>query len=83
MDHVARQCNESGVDFHFKQWGEWSPWGPVDAPSCVILRDGRTCDGTHEAMLALDREKSLQGQNALIVRRVGVKAAGRELYHQD
>jgi protein gp37 len=28
---IRDQCIAAGVAFHFKQWGEWSPWAPLDS----------------------------------------------------
>ena len=40
------QCAEAGVPFHFKQWGEWSPEGPLDTRiQCAIDYRGRTAKG--------------------------------------
>lgn len=31
--HIAVQCEEAGVPYHFKQWGEWAPWNETAGPA--------------------------------------------------
>lgn len=38
------QCADAGVQFFFKQWGEWLPWQPEHAPFWWS-QNGRTEDG--------------------------------------
>lgn len=69
------QCDEAGVPFFFKQWGEWEPFRGArpddlfDARKALIVRpSGGTTSGLSE-----------YNDDAFVVRRVGKKAAGRLL----
>lgn len=74
---IRDQCTAAAVPFFWKQWGEWSPLGPVDAPDCFVCEFG--CRGaiTREEMLACEKQHS--PANRTVMRRVGKKAAGRLL----
>jgi protein gp37 len=76
------QCQEAGVPFFFKQWGEWHP----------RLRNGVWPDGRGEGFATCDHLDSywlaeegyhvdgfLSGTNACNMKKVGKKAAGRML----
>ncbi|NOR03662.1 phage Gp37/Gp68 family protein [Mycolicibacterium fortuitum] len=68
------QCALAGVPFLFKQWGEWAPFDPDAVTGCrpdVYLRQDGSGDGTYYA------RRYHPGVEHL--RRVGKKAAGREL----
>lgn len=78
------QCAAAGVDFHFKQWGEWLPWEPEQIP-CWRSQSGETID-RHE--LPDFNDTSLkgwgdtllyEGSDICVHQRVGKKAAGRAL----
>ncbi|MFD5245049.1 DUF5131 family protein [Amycolatopsis sp. NPDC058340] len=82
---LRNQCEDAGIPFHFKQWGEWAslvrlanadgtghtdPWADREPDAYVCERTGRVVD---EA--TAEREVgSWTG-----VYRVGTKASGREL----
>lgn len=78
------QCQEAGVPFFFKQWGEWHP-----RLRNGVWPDGRgdgfeTCDhlSTYwvaKAGLHLDGTKDSSGQGSALMKRVGKKAAGNLL----
>lgn len=68
------QCLVSGVAFHFKQWGEWSPDGPVDARA-VMMAD----DGTVYAQTTTFSSIRACHLHLTVMLRVGKRAAGREL----
>ncbi|WP_236737385.1 DUF5131 family protein [Mycolicibacterium llatzerense] len=63
------QCIDAGVGFHFKQFGAWAPAGSY---GIGVLEPGRVY-GT----AARELGAGVQGRE--ILRRVGKKAAGREL----
>jgi protein gp37 len=73
------QCAAAGVPFLFKQIGEWTwhdePVKPL-ASERIIFADASTC--SREDCDAQD-QLAIQRRGARIVRRVGKKAAGREL----
>lgn len=65
------ECNAAGVAFHFKQWGEWAPTGTL---SVGHLDDPKERHGESDPdgiYPDLDWKR--------LYRRVGKKAAGREL----
>lgn len=66
------QCVAAGVPFFFKQWGEWAPRGDGRSPS-FVLGDGRY------ASAVTDCERIVGQPEAVVMSRVGKKAAGREL----
>lgn len=39
------QCKAAGVAFHFKQWGEWTPFGMIDQPAYHPVRVGKARAG--------------------------------------
>jgi protein gp37 len=61
------QCTAAKVPFHFKQWGEWAPTGMVSMGYLSDPRERHVGDLVDE-----------HGYRVLM-RRVGKKAAGREL----
>jgi len=81
------QCQEAGVPFHFKQWGEWAPcleeewhglgtWGKDgEIPQQCLSPDGETAGGFLGSRAAADA--AANGWTA--VKRIGKKAAGRLL----
>ncbi|MFE5290366.1 DUF5131 family protein [Nocardia sp. NPDC056611] len=85
------QCVESDVGFLFKQWGEWSPFAPLDAQGRFDFRRGHVVanDGTLYAPSDLAWPDGLRRGEAVradhgrahltSMYRVGKKTAGREL----
>lgn len=71
------ECVTMQIAFHFKQWGEWAPTGPLGALKKVLTIDGRAIDKTVDVVCAADRERPVRGP--VIVYRVGKKIAGRLL----
>lgn len=77
------QCKAAGVAFHFKQWGEWAPEGPLGS-AYALANDGALYempdlafpDGKRrgEAIRA-DHDRA----NLTSIYRVGKKSAGRTL----
>ena len=71
------QCFDAGVPFFFKQWGEWSQIydRDVDDP------DWRNLPGKQRGQRYLNLAGCMgfHGERVIAVRRVGKKAAGREL----
>ncbi|MFK4794910.1 phage Gp37/Gp68 family protein [Sphingobium sp. ZW T5_29] len=66
---LRKQCEEAGVPFLFKQWGEWFPYGGIDADGCQNSRDlGERSGKWH-----------IWGENDGFSARVGKKQAGRFL----
>lgn len=75
------QCAAAGVPFLFKQWGEWAPVGTsavhpestrIPGNLCRVTLDGVTAD--HHVAISTDG-----GRERYEIRRVGKKAAGRQL----
>lgn len=62
------QCNETGVSFLFKQWGEWVPAHEKD--------DGKLEISGHYPLIPKEWELFVDGQ---YMAKVGKKSAGREL----
>lgn len=67
--HLRDQCTSSGVPFLFKQWGEWAPSA---LPSEFVDADGQRKTTNDLTTLTIPNSWAP-------VRRVGKKAAGREL----
>lgn len=68
------QCQDAGVPFHFKQWGEWAPSrvGEEHYTAVWITRDGRTQE--------IDADGDLWDESgSTLVHRHGKRRAGREL----
>lgn len=72
------QCDAAGVAFHFKQWGEWAPFPPAEwRPGDVAIDvDGSAHTLTSDGLECLSAEVR---RRSYLMRRVGKKAAGREL----
>ena len=85
---IRDQCNEAGVAFHFKQWGEWAPSSMLSAIvnnrdwRCIGL-DGGSPIGTDpekiKAMPADEVRDRLRDAAAATVAKIGKKRAGRVL----
>lgn len=85
------QCQTAGVAFHFKQWGEWAPdeWTDEDGDRHVgtkpIAKDPKTLVIHTAGMTALTPDNPFDPWDRghpgwhTVMRRVGKKAAGREL----
>ncbi|ROZ88990.1 DUF5131 family protein [Gordonia sp. OPL2] len=72
------QCERAGVPFLFKQWGEWAPQMPTDwrRGDVAIDRDGPA----HVlGQYGFDDLPIDVRRRSYLMRRVGTKAAGREL----
>lgn len=74
---IRDQCAVAGVPFFFKQWGAWQNGSDFADDAMAVLSDGRVVPPTQNAMLAADREATVR--NAVMMRRVGKKRAGRLL----
>lgn len=80
---IRDQCVASGVAYHFKQWGEWvadgqaMPWlkDAIGARNAHVAR-ALFPDGSHLPDLT---GRGTNGDGAIVVRKVGKKAAGRSL----
>lgn len=73
------QCVAAGVAFHFKQWGEWVPESALlhrdDAPAAFL-----DPAGTFRPLVNCIPESAPRARGqAMTIRRVGKKTAGREL----
>lgn len=66
-DNIQMDCQDTGVAFHFKQWGEWLPWVPGRGmpQAYVSLADGTVT------------EDNRVGSRPMM--RVGARRAGRTL----
>jgi protein gp37 len=79
------QCAAAGVPFLFKQWGEWLPWEPEQAPFWMA-QNGRSED-SHRLFPDIDNAPNwddglgyvADGCSHAAFQRVGKKAAGRLL----
>ncbi|MDF5755789.1 DUF5131 family protein [Spongiactinospora sp. TRM90649] len=73
------QCQQAGVAFHFKQWGDWVPeslWLHRDTAPAGFL----ATDGTHRPLVnGKPVAAPMSRGRDITVRRVGKKAAGRLL----
>jgi len=70
VNDIAAQCDAAGVPFLFKQWGEWLPYGEVDAAGCEnSMTKGERPGFWHD-----------WGNGTGFSVRVGKKLAGRHLY---
>lgn len=77
-------CVGAGTAFHFKQWGEWSPTGPAGAREVVMAADGTVYDGSDLTWpdgprCAAAMRAGHDRAHLTVMRRVGKRAAGREL----
>lgn len=77
------QSYEAAIAFHHKQWGEWSPTGPVKAPEITVCGDcgwiGPCNSNEMSAHVDAKHSGRIDCPPVQIMRRVGVKAAGRLL----
>jgi protein gp37 len=71
---IRDECQEAGVSYFFKQWGEWGPVGSHDNKRILMERDGRC--SPYDPPLGVARH-AREGLATLY--RVGKKAAGRLL----
>lgn len=76
------QCQDAGVPFFMKQWGEWQPFGPVFESDGMLM----SLEGVDEArlrMLAPDGgiwpDNSVPPQGSWMMHVIGKKAAGAML----
>ncbi|MEV0031400.1 phage Gp37/Gp68 family protein [Nocardia sp. NPDC050793] len=73
------QCTTYGVDFFFKQWGEWVPeslWLHADSAPAAFLS---TAGVVRPLVNGKPTEPPMSRGRDITIRRVGKKAAGREL----
>lgn len=73
------QCVAAGVAFHFKQWGEWVPesmWLHRNTAPAAFLSAGGT---TRPLVNGKPTTTPMSRGKDITIRRVGKKAAGREL----
>lgn len=77
---LAGQCAETGVPFHFKQWGEWTPGENVDRQTGALtgayVSEGGSC---HEVRFTARESQELHHDDEPQVWRVGRSRAGRLL----
>ncbi len=83
IKNLRNQCVAAGVPYHFKQYGEFAPTGPIDAKQkLVCAADGWSGDMTAEAMVQHAREAhggQMESPPLQAMYCVGRKVAGREL----
>lgn len=72
------QCTDAGVPFLFKQWGEWSEVESA-AFSDIFRRASDHLIWTDGAHVALSDAHRMPINDGAFIRRVGKKAAGRDL----
>jgi protein gp37 len=72
------QCKAAGVAYFFKQWGEWSPEGPLQANQCCVCFD---CGARLENTIQDVEKHYFSGghKRFQVAYHVGKKAAGRLL----
>jgi protein gp37 len=81
---LQQQCEQGGVPFFFKQWGDWLPYEPDAQPPFWNGQDGDFVDG-HYLPADLSEGDPTGGwwapdiESEAIYRRKGKKAAGRLL----
>lgn len=74
------QCQEAGVPFHFKQWGEWKFWFDRDAADPDWRRDYASMEKDPAyAFTNYDGGIGFHGERLVVSKRVGKKEAGRKL----
>lgn len=80
------QCNDAGVAYLFKQWGEWLPRGrlddgplPVDNDRTLIFNVDGNMRGRAAGSLTNQLSPFSDDSHCEVMERVGKKAAGREL----
>jgi protein gp37 len=71
---IRDQCQDAGVSFFFKQWGEFHPATPDDPPGAGVLVDGRKECGYY-----CDESVGHVDHRAHAMIHVGKRAAGRQL----
>jgi protein gp37 len=74
---IRDECIAAGTAFHFKQWGEFAPTGPLRADQWVVSWDGRVIPNMLANLSIADHERKLD--QPTVVYQVGKKAAGRIL----
>lgn len=90
-ESLHRQCETAGIPFLFKQWGEWAPapWYGTDGATHAFTgglyqdAEGQWVQNFMELghnPTSGERDRTTP-PGAQGMRRVGKKAAGRELYH--
>jgi protein gp37 len=72
------QCTSGGVSFFFKQWGEWTPVYDRDRDDPDWQRCPEAKDNS-ERYVNLAGGHGFHGDRVVFCRRVGKKAAGRQL----
>jgi protein gp37 len=73
------QCKAAGVPFFFKQWGSWKNGSDFASDAMAVLTDGRVIEPNQDAMIIADRDCAVAPCNPTMMRRIGKKAAGRQL----
>jgi len=73
--NVRDQCQEAGVPFFFKQWGEWQVGGTDSDPGEAVMTDPHI----HDPNALKDGHGGWAADNPTAMARVGKKLAGREL----
>lgn len=82
---IRDRCVDAGVPFFFKQWGEWMPYEDDPQPPFFVSQHGDMIDGHHLPADISDNEPTGGwwwpdlDPDTPVFRRVGKKAAGRQL----
>lgn len=69
----------NGIAYLFKQWGAWKDGSDFAADAMAVLNDGTVVEPVRPALLAEDRRAPLPPRRPTMMRKVGKRAAGREL----
>lgn len=80
--NLRDQCAETGVAFHFKQWGEWRSAHPrpSETPGKYAMMARDPSGWTHSNAVMLDRySRQFNAFGSVILEKVGKRAAGRLL----
>jgi protein gp37 len=75
------QCQAAGVPFFFKAWGEWAHTTDYRKKVLCVYKDGRSIPFHRDDIMAEEKRSGLNHNafNAMLMSRVGKKAAGRVL----
>ncbi len=75
---LRNQCQQAGVPYFFKQWGEWAP-GSGRGTAAVVAYDGEVITPPEARWTLTDDQDALNRRSWEIVHRTGKHAAGRVL----
>lgn len=85
VEMLRLQCQEQGVPFFLKQWGDWKPRYVSEDDGCACGRDhnDEPCNRVHFWSYCGGGPAGYEARNCLVSVNVGKKAAGRSLHGQE